>query len=123
MYETAGDLSSLRDVEKVLRAIVRRARQLLRTDAAYLTPSDEERDDRLPERRRQLLRRHGPACGCHGEWDVIVVGAHFAAALVARDLGDTGPDPDRRFDFAATHDRALVIEAAATLLARISPLS
>ena len=57
-----------------------------------------------------------------GEWDVIVVGAHFAAALVARDLGDTRPDQERRFDFAITHDRALVIEAAASLLARISPL-
>ena len=27
-----------------------------------------------------------------GEWDVTVVSPHFAAALLARDLGDTGPD-------------------------------
>ncbi|WP_250004399.1 EAL domain-containing protein [Actinoplanes sp. M2I2] len=56
-----------------------------------------------------------------GEWNVIVVGPHRAAALVARDLGDTGPDSERRFDFALTHDRALVIEAARSLLTRLSP--
>lgn len=41
LYETAGDLSSLRDLEAVLQAIVRRARQLLGTDAAYLMLHDE----------------------------------------------------------------------------------
>lgn len=45
LYETAGDLSSLRDLEKVLQAIVRRARELLGTDAAYLTLIDEDRGD------------------------------------------------------------------------------
>jgi sugar diacid utilization regulator len=43
LYETAGDLSSLRDLEAVLRAIVHRARQLLDTDAAYLMLHDEDR--------------------------------------------------------------------------------
>ncbi|MCM4077820.1 sensor domain-containing phosphodiesterase [Paractinoplanes hotanensis] len=56
-----------------------------------------------------------------GEWNVIVVGPHRAAALVARDLGDTGPDRERRFEFALTHDRALVIEAARSLLGRLAP--
>lgn len=36
-----------------------------------------------------------------GEWNVIVLGPHFGAAFVARDLGDTGADRDRRFDFAS----------------------
>ena len=45
LYETAGDLSSLRDLDRVLVAIVRRARQLLGTDAAYLTLLDETRGD------------------------------------------------------------------------------
>ncbi|MCY1145566.1 EAL domain-containing protein [Actinoplanes sp. Pm04-4] len=57
-----------------------------------------------------------------GEWNVIVVGPHRAAALVARDLGDTGAESERRFDFALTHDRALVIEAARSLLGRLAPL-
>ena len=38
------------------------------------------------------------------------------------DLGDDGPDADRRFDFALTYDRELVIEAANSLMARIKPL-
>jgi DICT domain-containing protein len=53
------------------------------------------------------------------EWSVVVVGPHYAAALVARDLGDDGPDDRRRFDHVVTHDRALVVAAARSLLDRI----
>lgn len=57
-----------------------------------------------------------------GEWSVIVLGPHFAGALVARDLGDKVADErDRRFAFATVYDRALVIAAARTLLSRIAP--
>jgi EAL domain-containing protein (putative c-di-GMP-specific phosphodiesterase class I) len=56
-----------------------------------------------------------------GEWSVVVLGPHFAGALVAKDLGDTGPDRERRFDFAIVYDRGLVIAAARTLLSRIVP--
>lgn len=45
LYETAGDLSALRDLEDVLQALVRRARQLLGSAAAYLTLHDPERGD------------------------------------------------------------------------------
>jgi GAF domain-containing protein len=45
LYETAGDLIGIRDVERVLRAIIRRARRLLAADTAYLTLIDEERGD------------------------------------------------------------------------------
>lgn len=41
LYATAGDLSSLRDTDKVLTAIVRRARELLVSDVAYITLIDE----------------------------------------------------------------------------------
>jgi EAL domain-containing protein (putative c-di-GMP-specific phosphodiesterase class I) len=57
-----------------------------------------------------------------GEWDVVVVSPHFAAALVARDLGDQGPDPERRFDYAVTYDRSLVMEVARDLMRRVKPL-
>ncbi len=40
---SASDLSSLHELEQVLQAIVRRARDLLGTDVAYLTLSDPER--------------------------------------------------------------------------------
>jgi GAF domain-containing protein/sugar diacid utilization regulator len=41
LYETANDLTALRDVDAVLQAIVRRARQLLGADIAYLSLNDE----------------------------------------------------------------------------------
>ncbi len=56
----------------------------------------------------------------HGEWNVIVLGPHFGAAFVARDLGDRGPDRERRFDFALTHDRDLVTEAALSMMRRLA---
>ncbi|MGY1620322.1 helix-turn-helix domain-containing protein [Geodermatophilus sp. SYSU D00691] len=45
LFDTAGDLAALRSVDSVLTAIVRRARQLLGTDVAYLTLNDEGRGD------------------------------------------------------------------------------
>ncbi|HEX6968793.1 MAG TPA: helix-turn-helix domain-containing protein [Micromonosporaceae bacterium] len=45
LYDTASDLAGLRDVDAVLRAIVRRARTLLGTDVAYMTLNDDERGD------------------------------------------------------------------------------
>jgi diguanylate cyclase (GGDEF)-like protein/PAS domain S-box-containing protein len=56
-----------------------------------------------------------------GEWNVVVVTPHFAAAFVGRDLGDAGPDLERRFDFCLTYDRALAVRAAAALMRRIAP--
>ncbi|PZS20904.1 MAG: diguanylate phosphodiesterase [Pseudonocardiales bacterium] len=44
LYATAGDLSSLRDTDRVLTAIVRRARALLVSDVAYITLIDKEGD-------------------------------------------------------------------------------
>jgi DICT domain-containing protein len=53
------------------------------------------------------------------EWAVIVLGPHFAAALAAADLHDTGPDVDRRFAYVLTYDRDRVVAAASSLMARI----
>jgi EAL domain-containing protein (putative c-di-GMP-specific phosphodiesterase class I) len=55
------------------------------------------------------------------EWDVVVVGPYFAAALVARDLGDGGADRHRRFEYALTYERPVVLEAARALLHRLGP--
>lgn len=52
-----------------------------------------------------------------GEWTVVVVGPHFAGALIAREIvRRSGP---RRFEFATTHDRDLVVAAGQRLLGRI----
>ena len=71
-----------------------------------------------PGVRGTALERRDPLAG---EWDVIVVGPHFAGALVARDLGDDGPDADRRFRYAITYDRDLVLAAARSLLQWVVP--
>ncbi|GIF09870.1 sensor domain-containing phosphodiesterase [Actinoplanes siamensis] len=55
------------------------------------------------------------------EWTVVVLGAHVCGALIARDLGDTGPDGDRRFEFVVSYDRELVTSAAHSLAGRLSP--
>ncbi len=41
LYETANDLTAIRDVDAILTAIVRRARQLLNADMTYLSLNDE----------------------------------------------------------------------------------
>jgi DICT domain-containing protein len=58
-----------------------------------------------------------------GEWDIAVVGPHFAASLVARDLGDDGADGERRFEFVLSHDRTLATQVAAALMTRVWPRS
>ncbi|OII65806.1 diguanylate phosphodiesterase [Streptomyces sp. CC53] len=45
LFETAHDLAGLRDLDAVLRAIVQRARSLLRTEVAYLSLNDPVRGD------------------------------------------------------------------------------
>ena len=55
-----------------------------------------------------------------GEWDVRRAWPHYAGSLIARDLGDSGPDHQRRFEFVLTFDRQLVTEVAATLIARVN---
>lgn len=56
------------------------------------------------------------------QWVVLVLGAHTAAALVARERrGDRGnAEDDRRFDFVLTHDRSTVTSVALALLSRVS---
>lgn len=54
------------------------------------------------------------------EWTVICIGPHYSAALIGRDLGDGGPDSQRRFEFVLTHDRSAVVLAARSLMARMA---
>lgn len=54
------------------------------------------------------------------EWTVAVLGAHEAVALIARLRPEpVGGDRDVWFDFAVTHDRSRVTEAALLLLERL----
>ncbi len=58
-----------------------------------------------------------------GEWNVIVVAPHFARALIASDLGDGGPDSERRFRYALTDDRDVVVRAGRALMLQITALA
>jgi hypothetical protein len=49
----------------------------------------------------------------------VVIGPHRAAALVARDLGDGGPDLERPYAHTLVEDRELVLRAAPALMLRI----
>jgi hypothetical protein len=48
------------------------------------------------------------------------LGAHTAAALMARDLGETGTDADRQFEFVVSYDRNLVTAAAQSMIERLT---
>jgi diguanylate cyclase (GGDEF)-like protein/PAS domain S-box-containing protein len=54
------------------------------------------------------------------EWDITVLGPHFSAALLARDLGDGGPDAKRRFQYALSYNRDTVVNATTALLSRVT---
>jgi EAL domain-containing protein (putative c-di-GMP-specific phosphodiesterase class I) len=103
--------------------------------AAHFTPDTGSRYERLAHR-AAFVGAFGvglgpaPALGVRGadlamdedlagEWNVIVVGPHHGAALIARDLGDDGPDHERRFAYVLVEDRELVLRAARSLMLRI----
>jgi len=72
----------------------------------------------LPGVRGAVLDADDPI---RAEWDVVVVSPHFGAALLARDLGDDGPDLDRTFEYALTYRRETVLAAAHALMLRVVP--
>jgi EAL domain-containing protein (putative c-di-GMP-specific phosphodiesterase class I)/DICT domain-containing protein len=53
------------------------------------------------------------------EWNLVIVGPHFAAVLAAR-LNDPATDPDPGWDYVLSHDRDLAVRAATTLMNRIT---
>jgi EAL domain-containing protein (putative c-di-GMP-specific phosphodiesterase class I) len=105
-------------------------------DVAFFTPDTRRRYGRLAEHAAfvGVLGRGMPPAPMPGirgghlspddpllaEWDIAVIGPHFASCLVARDLGDSGPDRQRRFEFVLSHNRELAIKVATLLFALIS---
>jgi EAL domain-containing protein (putative c-di-GMP-specific phosphodiesterase class I) len=54
------------------------------------------------------------------EWAIAVIGPHFSATLAAIDLGDDGPDDERRFDYVLSYDRDVTMGVARSLMTRIA---
>ncbi|EOM76907.1 EAL domain-containing protein [Rhodococcus rhodnii] len=52
------------------------------------------------------------------EWNVVVLGPHFACVLSARDLHSGSGDADREFDYVVSYDRDVVERCARSVLDR-----
>ena len=112
-------LSAFQEAERFTKATHRRYTRLA-ADAAFVAALGGNMSaEPAPGVRGASLEGND---GLLGEWSIAVLGPHFAGALVAMDLGDQGPDMERRFDFCLTYDRELVTEAAAALMRRVTPL-
>lgn len=116
--ESAVILATFQDASFFTPATRRRYTQLARNAAFVGALGQGMPPEPLPGVRGSVLDPTDPLVG---EWDIVVVGPHFAATLVARDLGDTGPDSERRFEFVLSHQRDLAIQVALTLMARVWP--
>lgn len=55
-----------------------------------------------------------------GSWNVLVIGAHFAAMLAARETGHAQRRQDHEFDFVFTYNRDIIVECAQALMLRIA---
>ncbi|GAA2361197.1 hypothetical protein GCM10010170_056470 [Dactylosporangium salmoneum] len=111
-------LASFQEGAHFTRATARRYSAIAETAALVAVLGTELPSAPAPGVRGTAFAGNDPL---RGEWNVIVVGPHFAGALVARDLADTGPQERRRFTYALTYDRDLVLDAARALLHWIVP--
>jgi diguanylate cyclase (GGDEF)-like protein/PAS domain S-box-containing protein len=111
-------LATFQDVSFFTPATQRRYTRLARSAAFVGALGKDMPAQPLPGVRGGVISAFDPLVG---EWDIAVIGPHFAATLVARDLGDDGADADRRFEFVLSHDRELAIAVASSLMTRIAP--
>ena len=95
-------------------------RSLLGAETPGIThvPRDYSRDDSRDHSRHRSRRARTQRTG-----QSLVVGSHYAGALIAKDCGDTGPERDRRYEVLISHDRTLLLDAARSLLSRLVPLN
>jgi len=113
-------LASFQDSRHVTPAAARRYAGIAGTAALVATLAPDLDHKHIPGVRTVALPADDPL---RAEWNVIVVGPHFAGALVARDLDGSDPDGSRSartFEYALSYDRGLVLDAARSLLHRIT---
>ena len=116
--ETAVVAATFQEAKHFTPSTAARYRDLVERTAFVCALGEGLPAEPLPGLRGTTLAPDDPV---RGEWDVVVLGPHFSAALLARDLGDTGPDAERTFEFALTYERGTVVDAARCLLSRVAP--
>ena len=116
--ETCVVAATFQEARHFTPATIQRYRDLVERTGFVCALGEDLPEEPLPGIRGATLHGSDPV---RGEWDVVVLGPHFSAALLARDLGDEGPDLQRTFEYALTYDRATVVRAAQALLTRVAP--
>lgn len=114
--DSAMVLSTFQQAANFTADTQRRYRELADAVAFVAALGEGMTYEAVPDVRGAALAKDDPV---RGEWDIVVLSPHFAAALLARDLGDTGHDAERRFEFGLTYNRRLVAAAAESLMARL----
>ncbi|MCV7422683.1 EAL domain-containing protein [Mycobacterium yunnanensis] len=111
-------LSALQRVDQFTSGTRRRYRELARTSPLVAVFGEDMPSDVVDGIRGVPLDPDDPMCT---EWIVVALGAHTAAALIARERDGSGSitEADRRFDYTITYDRALVTATAHYLLDRM----
>ncbi|WP_299959473.1 EAL domain-containing protein [uncultured Modestobacter sp.] len=116
--ETCVVAAAFQEARHVTPATRLRYRDLVERVGFVAAIGEDLTAEPLPGLRGATLSAGDPV---RGEWDIVVLSPHFSAALLARDLGDDGPDMDRRFAYALTYRRDTVVRAAQALLSRVAP--
>ena len=116
--ETTVVAATFQQAQHFTPATAQRYRDLVARTGFVCALGEELPSEPVPGVRGAALDPNDPLCG---EWDITVIGPHFAAALLARDLGDDGPDMERTFEYALTYRRETVVAATNAILARVVP--
>ena len=116
--ETCVVAATFQEARHFTPSTVQRYRDLVARTGFVCALGEDLPVEPVPGARGATLSATDPV---RGEWDVTVVSPHFSAALLARDLGDTGPDLERTFEYALTYDRDTVVAATNALLSRVVP--
>jgi EAL domain-containing protein (putative c-di-GMP-specific phosphodiesterase class I) len=115
--ETAVIVSTFQHASMFTPATQRRYRELADSAAFVGVLGKDIQAEPLPGVRGGQLAPGDPLLD---EWDVAVIGPHYAATLIARDMGGDINDPHRRFEFLLSHSRDLVVAVAGCLMDRIT---
>ena len=118
--DTCVVAAAFQEARHFTESTARRYQELSERTAFVCALGEGLSEEPLPGVRGANLDHNDPV---RGEWDIVVLSPHFSTALLARDLGDEGPDMDRMFEYALTYKRDVVVDAAQALLARVAPRS